>query len=201
MEERQVSVDGVTRALSPSFFVLASQNPVEQHGTFPLPEAQLDRFLVRIRLGYTKAEEEVRILQSQARAHPIDAVQPVVSAEEFQALQAAVREVHVHPALQGYLVAVVQATRSHEDVLLGASPRGSLALMRCAQALALLEGRTYITPQMIKTVVHPVLDHRVILTPQARLAGTSAAGVIDEILDAVEVPTLDAEVTGAAAGA
>ena len=188
MEERQVTVDGVTRPLPPPFMVLATQNPVEYEGTFPLPEAQLDRFLLRIHLGYPNASDEVAVLEGQQRQHPITTLEAVTSPEEIRAVHAVARDIWVDPQLKQYAVQLVAATRSHDAVYLGASPRGSLALFRCAQASALLAGRDYVIPDDMKLLAHAALGHRVILSPSAQVRNQDARTVIDDVLERVPVP-------------
>ncbi len=188
MEEAQVTVDGVTYALPKPFFVIATQNPIERHGTYPLPEAQLDRFLMQVRLGYPQAEEEAIILQRQAITHPVDEVQPLIDGETVLQIQRQVRLVRVSPALRRYIVQIVQMTRTHPAVALGASPRGSLGLMRASQAWALLHGREFVTPDDVKAVSTAVLAHRLILKAEAQARQVSSAQVIQEILASVPLP-------------
>ncbi len=188
MEERQVTADGVTRPLPPPFMVMATQNPVEYEGTFPLPEAQLDRFLLRIHLGYPDANDEVAVLEGQQQQHPIESLAPVTSPEEVREIHRVARDIWVDPQLKQYAVQLVAATRSHEAVYLGASPRGSLALFRCAQASALLAGRDYVIPDDIKTLAHAALGHRIILSPSAQVRNQDARTVIDDVLERVAVP-------------
>ncbi len=188
MEERQVTVDGVTHLLEPPFMVLATQNPIEYEGTFPLPEAQLDRFLMRVRLGYPSASEEMRIMSGQQIRHPIETLKPVVKVKDLLAAVRTVREVFVSSAVQRYIIDLVGRTRQNSDVYLGASPRGSLALFRTAQARAALNGRDYVLPDDIKALAVPVLGHRVIVSPAARLRELSADRIVDEILHATPVP-------------
>lgn len=188
MDERQVTVDGVTHRLPEPFLVLATQNPIEYEGTFPLPEAQLDRFLMRISLGYPILSEEVRILESQQLRHPVETLQQVTDAQEFVDAQMAVREVYVDPLVKHYIVDLVNNTRRYSDVYLGASPRGSLGLMRTSQARAATRGRDYVTPDDVKALAIPVLAHRLLLEPSARLEGTTSAAVLQEILGSVPVP-------------
>ncbi len=198
MEERQITVDGVTRPLPAPFMVMATQNPVEYEGTFPLPEAQLDRFLLRIHLGYPDANDEVAVLEGQQQRHPIEELEPVISPEDVRELHAITRDIWVDPALKQYSVQLVAATRAHEAVYLGASPRGSLALFRCAQAGALLAGRDYAIPDDIKALAHTALGHRIILSPSAQVRNQDARAVIDDVLERVPVP--GARAAGAAAG-
>lgn len=188
MEERQVTVDGVTHPMPQPFLVLATQNPIEYEGTFPLPEAQLDRFLLRLRLGYPSARDEVSILDSQQRRHPIESLDLVVEVEELQQAQVAIREIYVDDLIKEYIVALVNATRNHPDIYLGASPRGSIALHRGGQARASLDGRDYVIPDDIKALALPMLAHRLIVSPSARIKNVDASAVINELLDTVPVP-------------
>src|SRR5262245_50633425 len=188
MEERQVSADGDTHALPDPFFLIATQNPIELAGTFPLPEAQLDRFLVRVSLGYPDAATESRVILAQRETHPLAALRPVVELEQVKQAQASVGKVHVHEALVGYVQRLVAATRAHEQVLLGASPRGAIALVRMAQAQALLNGDPYVTPDHVKRLAKSVLAHRIIPKPRARVQGTDGARVVEDVLRSVEVP-------------
>ena len=188
MEEHQVTVEGITRPLPSPFMVLATQNPIEYEGTFPLPEAQLDRFVLRIHLGYPAPADEANVLQSQMLRHPIDDLQAVTSATELHQLQLAVRSVHVDPQLQRYIVHIVSLTRDHPDVYLGASPRGSLALMRSAQARAMLLGRDYVIPDDIKALATAALAHRLIMSPEARMRNATAHAVITSVMQEVPVP-------------
>jgi MoxR-like ATPase len=188
MEEHQVTVEGVTRPLPSPFMVLATQNPIEYEGTFPLPEAQLDRFLLRIHLGYPGAADEVDVLQRQMVRHPIDDLTAVTSASELQQLQLAVRSVHVDPQLQRYIVHIVGLTREHPDVYLGASPRGSLSLMRAAQARSMLLGREYVIPDDVKALAIAALAHRLIMSPEARMRNATAPAVVASVLQEVPVP-------------
>jgi MoxR-like ATPase len=188
MEERQVTVDGVTRPVPQPFMVLATQNPIEYEGTFPLPEAQLDRFLMRIHLGYPSAEDEVVIMNRQQHIHPVEQLEQVSDAQEILALQEAVKDIYVDPLVKKYVASLVEATRQHEAVFLGASPRGSLALYRTSQARALLEGRDYVLPDDAKALAYPALGHRVIVSPAARLKGVTAEEVVAQCLESVPVP-------------
>lgn len=188
MEERQVTVDGVTRLLPRPFMVLATQNPIEYEGTFPLPEAQLDRFLVRVRLGYPSSEDEIKILDSQQYRHPFEEISQVVDVEQLNGAQEAIKGVFVSPALKKYILEIVEQTRKHPEVYLGASPRGSLALYRTSQARAAMDGRDFILPDDIKALAVPTLSHRVILGPGARLRDINAEQIVNEILQAVTVP-------------
>ena len=187
MQERQVTVDGVTRPLAAPFLVLATQNPIEYEGTFPLPEAQLDRFLMRLSLGYPEADEEGQILRNLKKQHPIEVVTQVVDGAELLALNDTVSDVHVDESLERYILAIVRATRSHADVALGASPRGSLALYKTAQALAALRGRDYVVPDDVKTLVPLTLAHRLIVKPESQLRGRAAQAILDEVLEQTEL--------------
>src|SRR6516164_8848394 len=190
MAERRVTVDGQTYALKPPFLVIATQNPVDHEGTFPLPEAQLDRFLIRLSIGYPGMEEEGKMLQRLQRSHPIDELGPVATAAELIAAQDAVREVFVDDKVRKYILDLVHATRQHEDVALGGSPRASIALFRTAQALAAVQGRNFVLPDDVKKMAHPVLGHRIILKPESRLRKLTPAAVLNEILMDVSVPVL-----------
>lgn len=188
MEEHQLTVEGVTTHLPRPFLVLATQNPVELEGTFPLPEAQLDRFLVRLKLGYPGEEDEDEILRRFETGSPLDAIEPVIDGEELMRLAAALRHMHVEPAVRLYAVRIVQATRDEPAFELGASPRGSLALFRTARALAATSGRDYVLPDDVKAMAPYVLPHRLILSTQARLRGRSADELLAELLQRVPVP-------------
>ncbi len=188
MEERQVTVDGVTHQMPAPFMVMATQNPIEYEGTFPLPEAQLDRFLIRIHLGYPSKIDEVHVLDAQQTAHPVDSLEQVTDANEILQLQRAVKEIYVDPLIKQYIVELASATREHESVYLGASPRGSLALFRTAQAKALLEGRDFVTPDDVKELALVTLGHRIILSPGAKVKGTTVADVVAACLNRVAVP-------------
>ena len=188
MEERQITVDGITHPLPQPFMVMGTQNPIEYEGTFPLPEAQLDRFLLRVHLGYPSQTDEVLILDAQERTHPIEDLGEVTTAEEVIGLQEAVREIYVDPLIKQYIVALASATRSHESVYLGASPRGSLALMRASQAFAMLEGRDFVQPDDVKVLAYPALGHRIIVSPAARVRNIEPAQVVDECIERVPVP-------------
>ena len=188
MEEDQVTVDGTTHKLPQPFMVMATQNPIEYEGTFPLPEAQLDRFMMRIHLGYPSATDEVLVMDAQQNRHPIESLPEVTSRAEIIALQDAVREIYVDPLIKQYIVSLVTATREHESVYLGASPRGSLALMRVAQAYALLDGRDFVQPDDVKLLAYSTLGHRVIVSPGARVREIDSAQVVDEVIERVSVP-------------
>jgi MoxR-like ATPase len=188
MEEHQVTVDGVTHQLDKPFLVLATQNPIEYEGTFPLPEAQLDRFLMRISLGYPSPADEIRILEAQQFVHPIETIDQVVDTGELLEMQERIKEVYVHDAIKEYIVALVGATRRHPDVYLGASPRGSLALFKTCQARSALLGRDYVIPDDLKALAPAALAHRLIVNPSARIREVDPGTVIKEILQTVEVP-------------
>ncbi len=188
MEERQVTVDGVTHHLAKPFMVLATQNPIEYEGTFPLPEAQLDRFLMRMSLGYPSPADEIRILEAQQHVHPIETIEQVVDSPELLDMQEQVKEVYVHDAIKEYIVALVGATRKHGDVYLGASPRGSLTLYKTGQARAALQGRDYVIPDDVKALAQVTLAHRLIVNPSARIKEVDPRTVIKEILQAIEAP-------------
>ncbi len=195
MEERQVTVDGITHKLEEPFMVLATQNPIEQYGTYPLPEAQLDRFLIKLSMGYPLMDEEVRVVMDSAAAKA--RIQPVASSAQVVALQEAAERVHVSQAVARYAVQVCAATRTMRECSCGASPRGSIALIALARANALMRGRTYVMPDDIKYLAPYVLSHRIILTHEAKVAGRDAASVVASILDSVAVPLADeADVTG-----
>src|SRR5215212_9211533 len=188
MEEQQITVDGVTRDLPRPFIVLATQNPIEYEGTFPLPESQLDRFMLRVRLGYPKRDEEISILDRQQRAHPIETLEEVASEEQLLDVQRAVREVFVDDLIRRYIVDLANATRNHPEVYVGASPRASLSLMRAAQGLALLRGRDFVQPDDVKQLAMSVFSHRVIVLPSARVKDISGISIIDELTANVPVP-------------
>ena len=188
MEERQITVDGITHPLPAPFMVLATQNPIEYEGTFPLPEAQLDRFLLRVRIGYPSAGEEVKILSGQQLRHPIETLGSVVKAKELLTAIDAIRKIYVSPVLQKYIVDLVGRTRQNADVYLGASPRGSLALFRAGQARAAMQGRDHVLPDDIKALAVSVLGHRIIVSPAARLRELSADRIVQEVVYNVPVP-------------
>ncbi len=188
MAERQITVDGNTRQLDQIFMVIATQNPIDLQGTYPLPEAQLDRFFMRVAIGYPTQEEEEKILLMQMRQHPIGSISTVVNAEEIIALREEAREIHVSPDIRSYLVSIVHATRSNPHLRVGSSPRGSLALMRAAQALALIYGKEQVEPNHVKSLVKPVLAHRLILTTQAQMEGVSVESALEQVLNQVKVP-------------
>ena len=188
MEERQVTVDGVTYPTPRPFLVIATQNPIEYEGTFPLPEAQLDRFLMRVNLGHPAPSDEITILEAQQYHHPIEEIEQVITAEELLQAQEEVKKVYVDSLVKEYIVELVNATRKHPDVYLGASPRGSLALFKTAQARAMLEGRDYTIPDDIKALAEPTLAHRLIISPAARIKNVDQRAIIEELLHSVPVP-------------
>lgn len=193
MAEGKVTVDGHTYDLRPPFLVIATQNPIDHEGTFPLPEAQLDRFLVRLSLGYPGLEEEGKMLDRLQKGHPIDDLAPVVSAAEMIACQRAAREIHVDEKVRRYVLDIVRASREHDDVQLGGSPRASIALFRTAQALAAMRGRGYVLPDDVKRMAPAVLGHRLILKPESRLRKKTAIAIVEEILAETPVPVPAAE--------
>jgi len=189
MEERQVTVDSRTYGLPRPFLVLATQNPIELEGTYPLPEAQLDRFLMRVPMGYPSRDAEMTILDTQGVGHRnVDALEPVASAKDVAAAADAVATIHVAPALQAYIVDLADATRRHSDLVLGVSPRGALALQRASRAYAASAGRDYVIPDDVKALVHPVLEHRVLLSPEAELRGITTGDVMRAVISTVPVP-------------
>lgn len=190
MAEGCVTVDGITHELQPPFWVIATQNPIDHEGTFPLPEAQLDRFLMRFTLGYPSMDEEIKMIELLEQGNPLDQLQPVVAAEELLAVQHAVRQVHVDPKIRRYITEIVHNTRSCDDVSLGGSPRATLALFRTSQALAAVSGRNFVRPDDVKQLAGPVLTHRMILRPESRLRKITPAAVVAEVVADVAVPML-----------
>jgi MoxR-like ATPase len=188
MEERQLTIDGVTHKMPSPFHVLATQNPIEYEGTFPLPEAQLDRFLLRINIGYPTSSEEVTIIEKQQIIHPIEQISPVVEAADIVVLQETVKKIHVSDLVKQYIVSLVEATRHHPSIYLGSSPRGSLALFRTAQARALLNGRDYVLPDDIKALAEPALAHRSLVSSAGQSQGKDSRTFIAEILATLPVP-------------
>jgi MoxR-like ATPase len=188
MEERQVTVDGETYPMARPFMVLATQNPIEYEGTFPLPEAQVDRFLMRIHLGYPGKPQEIDMLSRQSDHHPIRDLDQVIALEELVEAQNAIRQVYVDDLVKAYIVDIVTTTRDHPDVYLGASPRGSLALFMAARALAALEGKDYVVPDHVKALAEPTLAHRLIISPSARIKNVTPRQVIDDALKHTPVP-------------
>ncbi len=188
MEEHQVTVDGNTYPLEKPFLVIATQNPIEYEGTFPLPEAQLDRFMLRIRLGYPTPQEEVAMLDSQQYQHPLLSLQQVITIKELLNAQMAVREIYLNQDIKNYIVSLVTTSRQHPDVYLGASPRGAIALFRAAQARAAIAGRDFVIPDDIKALAEPTLAHRIIVGPNARIKDISSNAIVQNILNMVPVP-------------
>jgi MoxR-like ATPase len=188
MEERQITVDGVTYPMEQPFLVLATQNPIEYEGTFPLPEAQLDRFMLRISLGYPGDEDEITMLDRQQHSHPVTRIEQVISAEELVRAQNLIKDVYIDDLVKEYIVRLVKATRKHPDVYLGASPRGSIALYKTGQARAAILERDYVTPDDIKALAMVALAHRLIISPSARIKNVDPRAVIQEILDSIPVP-------------
>ena len=189
MAETQVSIDGVLRPLDELFFVIATQNPIEFHGTYPLPEAQMDRFAMRFELGYVDQEQEVAILSEQNKLHPIETLAPCVTKEDVITLRNLSTDVRISDELKAYIVKLCRATRDNPDVLNGASPRASLSLMKAAQALALFDGMEFVTPDHIQEIVVPVIAHRLMLNSQARFSGRSSKEIVKDVLKTVAVPT------------
>lgn len=188
MAESQVSVDGTTYPLDSPFLVIATQNPIEMQGTYRLPEAQLDRFFMRASLGYPSPADEAKMLESQSQDHPINNLLPVLHKQDVMALQAAVKNVHVSPAVRTYISEIAAATRKHPKLRVGASPRGSLALVRASQARALMNGSNFVDPPIIKSLTAPVLSHRIILHPQHDMGSGSAEAIIEEIVSEIPPP-------------
>lgn len=187
MEEKQVTIDGVTRQLDAPFFVIATENPIETAGTFPLPEAQLDRFLMQISMGEPTKEEEVAIMNRFLKESPLEELSAVCSKEDLLAMQEAYKDVFVHPLIMGYIADIVAATRENENLVMGVSPRGTLALLRAIRAYALVQGRDHVTPEDVKALAEPVLAHRLVL--RRGLGAKGAAGILREIIDTITVPT------------
>jgi MoxR-like ATPase len=188
MQEQQVTVDGVTYPIPEPFLVLATQNPIEYEGTFPLPEAQLDRFMMRISLGYPSPEDEITILDSQQYVHPVETLEQVIGVRQLLDVQEKVKEVYVDSLVKEYIVSLVEATRHHPDIYLGASPRGSLALYKTGRARAAILGRDYVIPDDVKALAMPTLAHRLIVSPSARIKEIDPRAVIEETLESVPVP-------------
>ena len=193
MAERKVTVDGKTHALEAPFFLIATQNPIDHEGTFPLPEAQLDRFLMRLQLGYPGTDLEIQMLQNNQLQHPIETLEAVTDSSEVLECQAAVRSVKVHPKVAGYIVDIVEASRNHDDIQLGASPRASLALFRCAQSYAGIHGYDFVTPDDVKYLAPFIMMHRLLLKPETRLRKRSAKDIMRDILNSISVPQIRTE--------
>jgi MoxR-like ATPase len=188
MEERTVSVDGQTHPLPTPFLVMATQNPIEYEGTFPLPEAQLDRFLLKIQLGYPSPADEIKVLENQQLQHPIELLKPVISTDILSECQQLIKQVFLSDSVKQYILDLVTATRKHEDIYLGASPRGSIGLFKTSQAKAALDGRDYVIPDDIKALFLPVISHRIVISPKGRITHLTAEQILDEILHSVPVP-------------
>ena len=188
MEEKQVTVDGNSYSLESPFMVLATQNPIEYEGTFPLPEAQLDRFLLRIQLGYPNKEQEIEVLERQHQSHPLESIEQVVSVEELKTAQEAIKSIYLDDLVKEYIVDIVRQTREHPDVYLGASSRGALAIYRLCQAKAAFDGRDYVLPDDVKALTNPALAHRIIVGPAARIKDIDPTAIVDDILDKLPVP-------------
>lgn len=193
MAERKVTVDGKTHALEAPFFLIATQNPIDHEGTFPLPEAQLDRFLMRLQLGYPGTDLEIQMLQNNQLQHPIETLEAVTDSSEVLECQTAVRNIKVHPKVAGYIVDIVEASRGHDDIQLGASPRASLALFRCAQAYAGIHGYDFVTPDDVKYLAPFIMMHRLLLKPETRLRKRSAKDIMRDILNSISVPQIRTE--------
>jgi MoxR-like ATPase len=188
MEERQVTIDGETHALAEPFIVIATQNPIEHEGTYPLPEAQLDRFMVRLTMGYPERSKELEMLQTHGSTSSFNDLKAVVHAEDIVRMSSIARQVHVADVLRGYLIDVAEATRSHPDILLGASPRATLFLQRASRAIAAAAGRDYASPDDVKVIISPVLNHRLIVRPEAQMRGVTVGDVLEEVVASVPVP-------------
>lgn len=188
MEERQITVDGETHILSEPFIVIATQNPIEHEGTYPLPEAQLDRFMMRVAMGYPDRTKELEMLQTHGERSSLDNLKPVIHGEDVVKMVTIARRVHVAEVLQGYLIDLAEATRSHTDIALGASPRATLFLQRAARAVAAADGRDFTSPDDVKSVIRPVLNHRLIVRPDAQMRGLTVDDILDDVLSSVPVP-------------
>ncbi len=188
MEERQVTVDAQTHVLDAPFIVIATQNPIEHEGTYPLPEAQLDRFMMRVAMGYPERSKELEMLQTHGAGSGFDDLKPVVHAEDIVRMISIARTVHVADVLRGYLIDLAEATRNHPDVLLGASPRATLYLQRAARATAAREARDYVSPDDVKSILSPVLNHRLVIRPEAQMRGVTVSEVLDDVVASVPVP-------------
>ncbi len=192
MEESQVTIDGTTYPLPDTFMVIATQNPIELQGTYPLPEAQLDRFFMKIRVGYPSIDQEVKVMEMQVKEHPIRALSSVLTGNDLKGMQDAVKDVYLDTSVKEYIVRIIDATRGHEHLNLGASPRGSIYLMRASQAMALMQGADFVEPSLVKRVAGPVLLHRIIVKPQSRLEGITAEKILDDILNTIPIPVKQA---------
>jgi len=188
MQESRVTIDGVSYDLPQPFFVIATENPIEFHGTYPLPEAQMDRFLLQISMGYPTADEEVLIIEKQTKDHPIESIGSVVDLEQIKMLQEKVTEIFISPDIISFITSIVRASRIHPEVLMGSSPRGSIALMKASRAAALIDGRDFVSPDDVKKMTYPALAHRIVLKTEAQVEGITKKKIIDEILHGVKVP-------------
>ena len=188
MEERQVTVDGVTRSLAPPFIVIATQNPIEHEGTYPLPEAQLDRFMMRLGIGYPSRAKELEMLDTHGERSTFEDLGPVVNADDVVAMAEIANRIHTSDVVRGYMIDITDATRTHPDLLLGASPRATLFVQRATRTRAAVQGRTYVTPDDVKVMLEPILNHRMVLQPEAQMRGTSIAKVIEDVAGSVPVP-------------
>ena len=188
MDERQVTVEGVTHHLPRPFIVMATQNPIEYEGTFPLPEAQLDRFFLKISLGYPSIEQEIQIVENQKQIHPIENIEEVVSDKEINEIQKVIKDIYVDDRLKEYVVQVIEMTRTHSDLALGSSPRGSIAMFNGTKALALIRGRDFVLPDDIKELANAILSHRIVVSSPARMQGVGSTDIIDSILSQISVP-------------
>jgi MoxR-like ATPase len=188
MEERQVTVDGDTRVLDAPFIVIATQNPIEHEGTYPLPEAQLDRFMMRVTMGYPDRDKELEMLQTHGERSSFLDLKPVVHAEDVVAMSSIAREIHIADVLRGYLIDLAEATRTHPDILLGASPRATLYLQRAARTVAAAYGRDFVSPDDVKAILTPVLTHRLIIRPEAQMSGVTVDEVLAQVVGSVQVP-------------
>jgi MoxR-like ATPase len=191
MGEGQVSIDGTTHKLSKDFFVIATQNPIEFEGTFPLPEAQLDRFSICLSMGYPDTDSEFKMLKGLEHIHPVEIIEPVANLEDFNSAKDEVKDVDYSPDIMRYIVSIIDATRKHKDLALGSSPRGSIFLMNLSRALAAIKGRDFVIPDDVKFMAPDVLSHRILLTPEARLMKRTTREVIGEILENIEVPMIN----------
>ena len=188
MEENSVTVDGKTVEIEKPFFVMATQNPIEYEGTYPLPEAQLDRFLLMLNMGYPSMEDELEMLQQTSQVHPIEVIEPVLSKDDIARIQAEVRDLHISENIQKYILGIIGRSRSHEDLFLGASPRASIALMQASKALAYIQGRDFVLPDDVQYLAKAVLAHRLILTTEANYQGKKATDIVEEIVQGIPVP-------------
>jgi MoxR-like ATPase len=188
MEERQITIDGVTRALAPPFIVIATQNPIEHEGTYPLPEAQLDRFMMRLGMGYPSRAKELEMLDTHSDRSTFEDLRPVIHGDDVLRMEAIANRIHTSDAVRGYLIDIAESTRTHPDLMLGASPRATLFLQRATRTRAAINGRAYVTPDDVKAMLEPILNHRMVLQPEAQMRGTSMAKVIEDVAGSVPVP-------------